>query len=906
MNAPPAAQTAIDSVTSYPADVLLTDGRIAVIRPLRAEDEPALLALHDLASDDSIRFRFFTVNRRASHEYAEHLVSATNDVLTMVAIVDGALVAAASAELVAPGRAEAAFLVAEDAKGNGLGSLLLEHLAAVCHERGVSKLTALVMAENSRMIRVFADAGFPFARTADGSVVEFEIGTTSTPDAVRAADEREFQAEQRSLAPLLYPHSVAVVGVRRDGVGIGRAVLRAISKGGFDGGLYVVHPDLTDVDGVPCVTDIGAIPEPLDLVIIAVPASATVGVLRAAAEAHVRSAVVISSGFKELGAEGARLQRELVEVAREHSIRLVGPNCLGILSNGEDVRLNATFTEVVPPRGGLAIASQSGGVGIVMLDLARRLGLGIQSFISLGNKADVSGNDLLAAWYDDDQVTAAALYLESFGNARKFARVARRFAERKPLLAVVGGSSASGMRAGRSHTAAAAAPSIAVEALFAQAGVLACDSSESMARAALLLTQQPLPAGPRVGIISNAGGMGVLAADCADRLGLVVPEFSPELEARLRAHVQGTIGTSNPVDLGAGAGAQTVHSVVEDLLASGEVDALLVPLVATSLGDPIVLADAVARARAVAPAVPVVLVAMGGLQVEPGTLPGVTVFDSPDDAIAAMALAARRSAWLHQPNGQPEPEDEARGQAARDLARDALARLGAPDCWLPPELASAMLSPYGLASVGEVAHSPDEAAAKSTEIGFPVAVKVADPTILHKTDRGLVKVGLMDAVAVAEAVKGFEQELQREQVPVLIQPVSSGVEVALGVVRDDGFGPLVMVAAGGVATNLWKDRVFLLPPITKQDAGRALQSLRIWPLLEGYRGSPRADVDDLVQRVVELGRLAQDVPELSELDLNPVLATPTGSVVVDAKVGLSPSGVVDAGIPRRLRPRPTT
>jgi acyl-CoA synthetase (NDP forming) len=832
----------------------------------------------------------------------------STDVVAIVALVDGQLVGAGSAERLTAATAEVAFLVADDARGTGIGSILLEHLAAACRELGITKLEATVMTENSRMLGVFTDAGFPVTKARDGSVIQFEIDINATTRAIRAADARESHSEALSLAPLLYPRSVAVIGVRRDGAGIGRAVLDAITSAGFTGHLYVVHPSMTEVEGQTCVPDISSISEPLDLLIIAVPAAGTVDVLRQAADAKVRSAVVISSGFEELGFEGARMQRELVETAREHSIRLVGPNCLGILSNDPGIRLNATFTNATAPSGGLAIASQSGGVGIVMLHLAQRLGLGIHTFISLGNKADVSGNDLLSAWYDDDGVTAAALYLESFGNARKFARVARRFAERKPLLAVVGGSSAGGIRAGRSHTAAAAAPSVAVEALFAQAGVLACDSAEAMARAALFLTEQPLPAGPRIGIVSNAGGVGVLAADCADRHRLLVPELSPTLEADLRRHVQGTIGTTNPVDLGAGAGPDTVGSVVRTMLASKEVDALLVVVVATSLGDPKVLARAVTEARQAHPDVPVMLVAMGGLRIPPGELQGVTVLDSPDDAIEVLEMAVRRRAWLVQPSAEVPAPDRVRARRSRRLASEMLAQsgAGASDCWLPAEVSATLLAPYGLASVGVLARGPDDAAAKAATLGFPVAVKVADQDILHKTDRGLVRVGLRDAPDVTSAVDNFQRELQRPDVPVpvLVQPVVSGVEVALGVLRDPGFGPLVMVGAGGVATNVWNDRVFLLPPISPQDAGRALRSLRIWPLLEGFRGSPRVDIEDLVDRIVGLGRLVEDVPEISELDLNPVMATPAGSVVIDAKVGLAAAGVEDPGIPRRLRARP--
>ncbi|WP_310529256.1 acetate--CoA ligase family protein, partial [Nocardioides sp.] len=593
--------------------------------------------------------------------------------------------------------------------------------------------------------------------------------------------------------------------------------------------------------------------------------------------------VVLSSGLGEVGPEGAEIQRQMLRTAREHNIRLVGPNCLGVMVNDPGIRLNATFSRSVPPPGGLAIASQSGGVGVALLDVARELGVGVSAFISLGNKADVSGNDLLAAWLDDPGVTAAALYLESFGNAVKFARLARRFAERKPLLAVVGGRSASGRRGGASHTAAAATPAVGIDALFSQAGVIACTSAEEMARTALLLAEQPLPEGRRIAIVSNAGGLGVLAADAADVHGLAVPELSTDLRAELGDQVSGTTGTSNPIDLGAGAGAANLRGVVEPLLASSEVDALLVVLVPTSVAPARPLVDALAAARARFPDKPVVLVGLGGLGEGAA---GVSVFRAVDDAVEALGHAARYAEWRATPRSAPEQHDPERAAAARTAARALVEVDGAGTGWVDAADVSGLLHPYGLEGVGGIAHDPIEAARLASELGFPVVVKVADRDIVHKTDRGLVRVGLESAGEVIAATRAFADELGRDDVPVLVQPVIKGVEVALGVVRDPGFGPLVMVAAGGVATGILDDRTFLLPPFTKRDAARAIRSLRIWPLLDGYRGAEPIETDDLEQMVVALGELALDVPEIAELDLNPVMCTPAGTVLVDVKVRL--------------------
>ena len=882
------------------ADVLLADGSIASIRPMSAEDRDGLLALHDHVGDESLRLRFFAASREAARRYVDHLASHSGDTAaTLVATVAGTIVAVATAERSTPEEAEVAFLVADSEHGRGLGSLLLEHLAAACRDIGIRRFVADVLPENSAMIRVFRDAGFEVSRRFDTGVVSVAMSTEASAAAVAAADLRECVSEARSLAPLLYPRTVAVVGVRRQASGLGHAVLTSILAGDFQGDVFVVHPQVRSIEGIRAFPRLVDVPVHVDVALVAVPAVRVLAALEDAAEAGVSAVVVISSGLGEMGSQGAEIERQLLRVARENNIRLVGPNCLGIMSNDPSVQLNATFSRAVPPIGGLAVASQSGGVGIALLDLARDLGLGVQTFISLGNKADVSSNDLLAAWMDDPSVTAAALYLESFGNAAKFARVARRFAERKPLLAVVGGRSAGGRRGGASHTAAAATPAVGIDALFTQTGVIGCRTAEEMGRTALLLAGQPLPSGRRVAVVSNAGGLGVLAADAADSVGLSVPELSTTLRAQLADHVEGTTGTSNPVDLGAGASAHHLAGVIEPVLASDEIDTLLVVIVPTSVASPEPLLDATARLRTAHPDKPVVLVGLGGLGAE---LSGVTVYHAVDHAIEAIADVCRYAEWRRTPQVDPRPHDPDRAAGARGVAGDLISSAGSPR-WIDAVEAARLVAPYGLMPVGGVAEDPSQASDLAKRVGFPVAVKVADPSIVHKTDRGLVRVGLESAGEVLAATRAFAQELGQEEVPVIVQPVIDGVEVALGVVRDPGFGPLVMVAAGGIATGILEDRAFLLPPFTERDATRAIRSLRIWPLLEGYRGSPRTDIEGLADLVVTLGQLAIDVPEIAELDFNPVMCTHADVVLVDVKVRLEEASPVNAGVPRQLRTR---
>lgn len=888
------------------ADVLLADGTVAIVRPLRPDDAAALHRLHDQVSDEAIRLRFFAPSRHAAHGYVDGLL-ARPDTLALVAEVRGTLVGLGTGEPMDELTCEVSFLVADDTRGQGVGTLLLEHLAALARDRGFTHLEADVLLENHAMLAVFTESGLSVTRSSDGSAVVVGLTTEAGAAVMAKADEREFRAESASLTPLLYPRSVAMVGARADGSGIGAGVLRAIRQGGFTGQVTAVHPRAEQVLGVPAYSTLSAVPGPVDLVVMCVPALAAADVLRDAATVGVRAAVVVSSGFAELGPDGAARQRELASTARSLGIRLVGPNCLGLLCNDPDVRLNATFQDAVPPPGGLAVASQSGGVGIVILDLAREIGLGVRTFVSLGNKADVSSNDLLAAWYDDPEVTAAALYLESFGNAVKFGRFARRFAERKPLLAVVGGRSSGGQRAGASHTASAASLAIGVSALFAQSGVIECTDAEELARTALLLSEQPLPRGRRLGIVSNAGGMGVLAADAAEELGLAIPEFSPALQARMAELVQGTTGTGNPVDAGAGAPPEAMADLVGAVLASGEVDALLLVPVATGVTDGRASLEAMLRVRAEHPDVPVVMVPLGGLDMPESAGPeyagpAATCYRTTASAVGALSRVVRYAKWLRAPHGVAINADEAVRRTVQRRAGELLAE-AADGGWLTPDAASELLAGYGLEGLGETAVGADATMEVARRLGYPVALKVADPDVVHKTDRGLVRIGIGDDLAAAAAVADFFAELGAVA-PVLVQRMAQGVEVALGVVRDPSLGPLVMVATGGVATDVWDDRVFLVPPVTGADASRAVRSLRIWPLLEGYRGAPPADVAALEQMLVNLGRLAADVREVAELDLNPVMVGEHGCAVVDVKLRLAAPVGPDPAAPRQLRPLP--
>ena len=893
--------------SSSAVDVLLADGRIATVRPLVASDHQALVALHERLADENLRLRFFGLNRTMGHRYADHLAAAVQgpDVFALVALSGDDLVAVAAAESLSDGRAEVSFLVADAAHGLGLGTLLLEHLAAAARERGIVEFTADVLLDNDAMLRVMIDCGFDLERRADHGVVKFRMGTAATERAVAAADAREARAESRSLAPLLHPECVAVVGVRRGGGGVGCAVVEELRLGGFTGDLYVVHPGTPHIDGVRVVAAFNAIPRPVDLVVVAVPADRVADVVQEAAAAGARTAVILTAGFGEAGAEGACRQRELVALARRHSMRLVGPNCLGVMSTAAGVRLNATFTRGLPLTGSLALASQSGGIGIALLDLARESRVGLASFVSLGNKADVSGNDLLLAWMDDPDVAAAALYLESFGNARKFARIARRFSARKPILAIVGGRSSGGRRAGASHTAAAAAPARGVEVLFAQSGVIGCQRLDELSDAARLLTTQPLPGGPRLAVVGNAGGLGVLAADASTGFGLVVPEFGAELQHRLASSCAGAAAVSNPVDLGAAASAPGLLAATNAALDSQEADAVLVVVAGTKVTAADEFLSELVRSRSGDASKPLLLVALGDVHVPADTGGALARFRSVEDAARALSHAVSYAAWRATPMLPADDGIPGAAERTRHLAAALLSDVARDGGWVQAAQARALLSGYGIDVLeGQVARGASRVLEAAQQVGFPVVLKAADPAVVHKTERGLVRAHLLTPEDVVRAAGDLAARLGSPSAGILVQSEAPpGVEIAVGVARDATFGPLVMVAAGGVAIDVWDDRVFLMPPFSAADAGRAIRRLRIWPLLAGYRGAPPVDVSALATLVQAVGRLAFDVPEVAELDLNPVIMGPGGATCVDAKVRLAAAvDTGDDGVPRRLRP----
>ena len=560
---------------------LTADGHIVRIRPVTADDAEGIRALGQRVSDRSLYLRFFSINRDASQRYLGSLAR-PSDVghAAVVAEWGDVLVALGGWERTGPDEAEVALLVEDAHQQQGIGTLLLEDLAARARAVGITRLVGDVLVENHRMLEVFGSSGLRNTSDQAFGVVHSAVVTDLDEDGLTQIDEREAHAEVASLEPLFAPRSVAVIGAGRAPGGVGHEVLRSILRGDFSGSVHVVNPKAFEIAGLPAHAHVTDVPAQVDLAMVAVPVHQLLGVLDECGAAGVRAAVVLTSGLGEAGADGAELQRQILATARRHDMRLVGPNCLGLVNTDPAVRLDAWFGPTALTPGPLAIGTQSGAVGIAMADVAVRSGLGVASLVSLGNKVDVSGNDLLLRWWHDPRVRVIALYLESLGNPRKFARLARRVGAHTPILVVKGGRSVGGQRAGMSHTAAASSPDTAVDALFAQAGVLRMDSVEELVDVARLLATAQIPAGGRVAIVGNGGGAGVLAADAAAAAGLQVPSLSEALRQAI-----GGPAPDNPIDLGAAAMPDELRRVLELIASSGEVDALLVSVTATRAND---------------------------------------------------------------------------------------------------------------------------------------------------------------------------------------------------------------------------------------------------------------------------------------------------------------------------------
>jgi acetyl coenzyme A synthetase (ADP forming)-like protein len=858
------------------ADVVLRDGTTMRLRPPGRDDLDRLIGFFEDLSEESLYRRFHGHPTVGAQMVDPILDPEWNERGALVGVQADRVVAAANYVRLRDARsAEVAFAVADDFQGRGIGTRLLEQLASAAASVGIEEFVAEVMLDNSAMLRVFADAGFETTRETALGTAEVHLALAPTDELRAKVDERDHVGVVSSLKPFFLPQTVAVVGASSREGSIGGELFRNVLRGEFLGTCFPVNKKAAPVAGVHAYPTVAAIGEPIDLAVICLPGGAVLDAAADALAAGVRALCVISAGFAEVGPEGAVRQQELVALVRSHGARLLGPNCLGIAAAAP--QLNATFGPRALPPGNVGFSSQSGALGLAVLERAAERQLGLSAFVSIGNKADISSNDLLEYWEDDPATDVVLLYLESFGNPRKFGRVARRVARSKPIVAMKAGRTSAGARAASSHTAALAGSEAAVDALFDQAGVLRVDTLEELLDVTGLLAGQPLPRGRNVAVLTNAGGLGILCADACDAAGLTLPPLAESTLEALRAVLPAEASVANPIDMLGSAVGVTYERALPLLLDDPGIDAVIVLFVPPVVAGADEVAEAVVRAVPVDAGKPVLVsIISGGGPPQALLSAPVASFAYPESAARALGRAAARGEWLRRPQGRVPALEDLDPKRAVAIARDA------GDRWLTAGETRSLLQSYGIPVVDErTAATLDEAVAAAKELGYPVVLKTAVAGA-HKTEVGGVALDLRDEAAVRDAAN-------RIGAPLLVQPlVRGGVELLVGAVEDPVFGPLVALGPGGTLAELIGAAAFRLAPLTDADADELVETEKVGRLLAGYRGAPPADIRSVTDLLLRVGRLVDDVPELAELDLNPVIAGPQGCVAVDARVRVSP------------------
>nr|WSW66357.1 GNAT family N-acetyltransferase [Streptomyces sp. NBC_00995] len=951
----------------WEADVVLRDGGTARIRPITTDDADRLVSFYEQVSDESKYYRFFApyprlsakdVHRFTHHDYVDRVGLAVTVGGEFIATVRYDRINAQGRPASAPAdEAEVAFLVQDAHQGRGVASALLEHIAAVARERGIRRFAAEVLPANNKMIKVFRDAGYTQQRSFEDGSVHLTLDLEPTAESLAVQRAREQRAEARSVQRLLSPGSVAVIGVGRTPGGVGRTVLRNLLGAGFTGRTHAVNSafaaDQATIDGVPAHRSLGGIGEPVDLAVVAVPADRVPEAVADCGEHGVQGLVVLSAGYAEWGAEGRERQRELVRQARSYGMRIIGPNAFGVINNSEAVRLNASLAPERPASGRIGLFTQSGAIGIALLSGLHRRGAGLSTFISAGNRADISGNDFLQYWYEDPDTDVALLYLESLGNPRKFTRLARRTAAVKPVV-VVKGARHSGSTPPGHAVPVSRIPDATVSALMRQAGVIRVDTVTEMVDAGLLLADQPLPAGGRVAILGNSESLGLLTYDACLAEGL-----------RPRP----------PLDLTTAATPQDFRDALSAALADDGCDAVVVTAIPwvgengeAESGDGEVLATALHAAAAAGPPKPVAVVhvEMGGLAealaaatstvaqqrpaaaptalgvparptaeapprpggtgagavIEPGRAAGdealapdapravgrIPAYPAAERAVRALAEAVRYAQWRRQaavPGKVPGFLDDTIDEPAAGtliatlLGQDPDPR-GRP---LEHDEARDLLACYGIPVRPTLpAPGPEEAVAAAALLGYPVALKTTAPHLRHRADLGGVRLDLDGEPALRRAYGELTDLLGKpaELRPVVQSMAPRGVDTVVRATIDPAAGAVLSFGLAGAPSELLGDTAHRLVPATDRDAAELIRSIRAAPVLFGWRGSAPVDTPALEELLLRVSRLVDDHPEVVSVALEPVVVATQGLTVLGASVRLSPPPPrTDLG-PRRL------
>jgi acyl-CoA synthetase (NDP forming)/RimJ/RimL family protein N-acetyltransferase len=870
----------VHPVEHWEADVLLKDGRVAQLRPILEADAERLVEFYSRVSEQSKYFRFFAPYPTLSDKDVTRFTTVDNDRrVAFVVTLHSTIIGVGRYDAVGDDEAEVAFLVEDAHQGRGVGQLLLEHLAQAGRERGIRTFVADVLPSNARMQQIFREMGYQVEGMVDGGVTRLTFRIEPTDLAVGVMRAREQRAEAASIERIFRARSIAVIGASRRQDSIGQAMVRNLVLGDFSGSVYAVNSQAEAVSGLPAYKTVQDIPGEVDVAIVAVPADSVNDVVLDCAAKGVHGLVVISAGFAEEGPEGRQRQRTLLGLSRSYGLRLIGPNCLGFINTAPDLQLNASLSPSMPPQGRVGFFCQSGALGTAILESVSRRGLGLSTFVSAGNRADVSGNDLLQYWQEDDSTEVILLYLESIGNPRKFSRIARRVSRTKPIVAVKSGRSTQGVPVG--HTVKrTSAPQSAVDAMFRQAGVIQVDTLDEMFDVAQLLAHQPLPRGNRVSIVGNSDAVALIVADAASAAGLQV---------------------TDPVSLGADANADDFEAAIEQAIASPDTDALVavyVPPLNTS-GEEVANVLAAIGEQSDKPIVSTFLGSEGVpvLLRVPDLLGGsagrgsVPSYAAPESAVRALARVVNYAEWAAKDHGEFHIALDHRTGDARALVRQVLA--AAPrGAILSTDQVHALLACYGIDLWTWInVHSREEAIAAGEKLGWDVVLKAGSEHLRTRPDLAHVWHNIRSADEMGEAWDELTTwKGMRKDTKFFVQRAAAdGIQVSFSVTEDPLFGPLVSFGLAGAPSELLGDRSYGIPPLTDLDAEAMIRDLRSAPLLYGYRGSDAVDVDVLQDVIVRLAAMKDDLPEIAELDLEPVLVHGKGYTALSARAKVVPS-----------------
>ncbi|MGN6576571.1 MAG: bifunctional acetate--CoA ligase family protein/GNAT family N-acetyltransferase [Nocardioides sp.] len=880
------------SPAAYPrhweADVLLRDGQAAHLRPISADDEQLLIDFYEQVSAESKYMRFFAPMPRLSERDVQRFTHVDHhDRVAFVLTVAQRMIAVGRFDKITDGtdgpvEAEVAFLVQDAHQGRGIAQLLLEHLAQAGRERGIDMFVAEVLPENTRMIQIFREAGYKVAGGFSDGVMRLEFPINATDTSVSVMQAREHRAEAASIQNFFEARSVAVIGASRRQDTIGQTLVRNLVLGDYQGRVYVVNPAADSVAGMPAYPTVGDIPGPVDIAVVAVPSDAVADVVLDCAAKGVHGLVVVSSGFAETGEEGRQRQRRLVGLARSYGLRLIGPNCLGIINTASDFSLNASLAPTMPPRGRAGFFCQSGALGVAILEKVGRRGLGLSTFVSAGNRADVSGNDLLQYWEEDDSTEVVLLYLESIGNPRKFSRIARRVSRRKPVIAVKSGRSTQGVPMGQ-MVRSMAAPQAAVDAMFRQAGVIQVDTLDEMFDVAQLVAHQPLPRGRRVAVVGNSDALGLLAADAAVAVGLEVKD---------------------PVALGSDATAEDFEEALDAAIDDPDVDSVVAVFIPPLNTTGVEVANVLAAVgeQSDKPLVSTFLGAEGvpellrvpdvtGSTAGRGSVPSYPAVEA---AVRALARVVAYAEWRRRPEGELVAPDEVDLPRARRLVNQALVQ--APDGRdLTFDELRELLEAYGIELWERIEVDSEEAAVAAAEkLGYDVVLKATAEHLRQRPDQAHVWRNIDTPDEMRHAWHSMQQVIDEpEAAGFIVQRVAApGIPVGVAGMEDPLFGPVVMFGVSGATTELLGDRAYRIPPMHSGEAADMVREIKAAPLLFGYRGSEKVDVDAVEHLLLRVAQLKNDLPQVRSLDLNLVLVGAAGATVLNAVGRVEP--VTDA------------